>query len=269
RSLNLDNTKFYLDSYAFFAERDKAKAAKVITDLWELHPDDDRVLKIVGLCLSQLGENELAALVNDQILELDSNNIMAQYNKVHYLGNGSPKEELDALIALRNGGQGFQNLRTSLISKTLDRDIKNLIHQKRGQVDVTQVDPKYQNNVMYDARFVFEWNNPEAEFEIQFVNPQNRFFNWEYSNTKPERIKQGIEEGLTMEEFEFYGQEAKGNWVVNAKFLGNLSETDDLPLVLKCHLYTNFGKPDQKEEQLVVYFTQPNEKRNIKSLHVN
>ncbi|RIV68889.1 TonB-dependent receptor plug domain-containing protein [Flagellimonas aequoris] len=269
RSLNLDNTKFYLDSYAFFAERDKTRAAKVITDLWELHPDDGRTLKMVELCLSQLGKNELAALVNDQILELDGNNIMAQYNKAHYLGNGSPKGELDALIALRNRGQGFQNLSTSLISKTLDRDIKNLIHQKGGQMDMTQVDPKYQNNVMYDARFVFEWNNPEAEFEIQFVNPQNRFFNWEYSNAKPERIKQGIEEGLTIEEFEFYGQEAKGNWVVNAKFLENLSETDTLPLVLKCHLYTNFGKPNQKEEQLVVYFTQPNEKRNIKSLHVN
>ena len=31
------------------------------------------------------------------------------------------------------------------------------------------------------TRLVFEWNNSEAEFEIQFVNPENQYYKWKYS----------------------------------------------------------------------------------------
>ena len=30
----------------------------------------------------------------------------------------------------------------------------------------------------YDYRIVFDWTDPNIEFNVQFVNPKNKYFNW-------------------------------------------------------------------------------------------
>jgi uncharacterized protein YfaP (DUF2135 family) len=130
-------------------------------------------------------------------------------------------------------------------------------------------DPKYLNNIKYNVRLVFEWNNPETEFKLQFVNPQKRYFNWEHTNSNsPDRIKDEIINGYTSEEFEFYGEEAKGTWILNATYLGNLEAANTSPLVLKCTLYQNFGYPNQTKEEILVHFRTPGEVKQLKTLVV-
>ena len=77
-----------------------------------------------------------------------------------------------------------------------------------------------------------------------------------------------IQKNYRLVEFEFYGEVA-GQWVLNAKSLGDFSKHENGPLAIKCSLYTDFGYPTQKKEEILVYFTKPNEKKNIKTLIVN
>jgi uncharacterized protein YfaP (DUF2135 family) len=123
--------------------------------------------------------------------------------------------------------------------------------------------------VKYNVRLVFEWNDPEAEFNLQFVNPQKRFFNWEHNRmTSAERIKDEILNGYTSEEFEFYGEGVQGKWILNATYLDNIDATNREPLVLKCTLYQNFGYPDQSVEEIVVHFNTPDETKQLRALLV-
>ena len=105
---------------------------------------------------------------------------------------GEYQDALDDLLALEKGIK-HPNLDVSGISKTLDREIRNLLFHYKDELNHSMVPPKYLNNLTYKARLVFEWNRPGAAFKIQFVNPQNRFFDWEYTNeANPDRIKKGI-----------------------------------------------------------------------------
>ena len=117
-------------------------------------------------------------------------------------------------------------------------------------------------------RLVFEWNTPRADFELQFVNPQNRFFKWEHSTlSNPERIEDEISNGYSSEEFEFYG-DVKGKWVFNATFLGRSGNNKKESFILKCSIYENFGAPDQTKREVLVNFTEPLQKLNIATLQV-
>ncbi len=94
-------------------------------------------------------------------------------------------------------------------------------------------------------RLVFEWNDSEAEFELQFVNPDKQYFVWEHGLYKnPERIKNEKQVGYAMEEY-LIDNSLKGTWMVNAKYLGNKSIT---PTYLKVSIYHDYGKPGQRKE---------------------
>ena len=117
---------------------------------------------------------------------------------------------------------------------------------------------------------VFEWNDPGHEFEIQFVNPQKRFFNWEHTNdSNASRIQDEYINGYRSEEFEFYGKDVKGKWVINAKYLGSLSDTNKEGMVLKCSLYQYYGSENQTKEEILIHFSHVNEKKSVKTLMVN
>ena len=270
RELNQKNIAFYLEAFDFFSTKDQSLATRIVSNLLDLYPENVEVLRSLDLYFSSMGKNRLAQKVNNQILEIKPYNLHANYRKVMLAEGRAAQTLLENKYALLKGRKKYKLLNASPIEKTLRRDIKNYIEKNRSQLNLGGIEPDLANNVRYDARFVFEWNNAEAEFELQFVNPQNRFYNWIYSNTEnPERVNSGISAGYMLEEFEFYGQESKGNWIVNVKYLGNISDADKMPLVLKCTLYTDFGKSTEQKQNVVVHLSRVNQKRNVLDIVIN
>lgn len=270
RSLNGNNVAFYLDAFEHFRKSNPKLARRIIYNLMELRPKDIRQLRSVSFAISSLGYYKEVVKINEQILELNTGLVQTYLDiALAKKENGDYQGALDDMLKLAEGSK-YPNLAISGISTTLNREIRNLIFNHKADLDLTSIDPKYSNNIKYTVRMVFEWNNPEAEFELQFVNPKNRFFNWEYTSlNNSDRMQQGIRNGNVSEEFEFYGDDAKGKWIINAKFIGNPPKDENEPLVLKCTLYENFGYPNQSREGLLIYFTEFNELRNIKTLVVN
>ncbi|MEX0290681.1 MAG: DUF2135 domain-containing protein, partial [Flavobacteriaceae bacterium] len=98
------------------------------------------------------------------------------------------------------------------------------------------------------TRLVFEWHDSEAEFELQFVNPEGQYFKWEHSLlANAERIKDEKLKGYSSEEY-LIDDSIKGRWQVNAKYFGNKSLT---PTYLKATIYHNYGSPSQRKATLL------------------
>lgn len=76
---------------------------------------------------------------------------------------------------------------------------------------------------------VVEWNNPSANFELQFVGPDNKYFFWNNSE---------VISGSFLEDF-FLDESSRGNWQLNATYLGNDKNT---PTYIKLTFYFNYGK---------------------------
>jgi tetratricopeptide (TPR) repeat protein len=244
-------------------------AGKIISNLLEWNTGEVEVLSIVATAFSTLGDYKNVVLVNEEIIKLSPSDVNAYFNRAIAKSElGDYQEALNELLALAHGNTYF-SANASGIYKTLKREIKNLISKHKSKLNLTNVDPEYLNNVKYKVRLVFEWNLSGADFELQFVNPQKRYFNWEHTNTAlATRIEDEIKNNYRVEEYEFYGDVA-GEWVVNAKYLGENKSAEKTPLVLKTTIYQDFGYPTQTREDILVHFSQADEKKNLKKLLVD
>jgi len=94
------------------------------------------------------------------------------------------------------------------------------------------------------TRLVFEWNNQDTEFDLQFVTPEGYYDNWEHQSGRGTLQDLELAKGYSSKQF-FLGKENIGLWQVNIDYKGNGSE---LPSYLKVSIYRNFGLADQDLE---------------------
>lgn len=130
-------------------------------------------------------------------------------------------------------------------SKIIQHESDNLLKLHASQIGANArkiiSDPFVQNT----TRVVVEWNETEAEFELQFVNPEGQYHNWKHTYLDNEdRIIDEKMTGYSMEEH-IIDNALPGLWEVNVKYDGNKSLT---PTYLKVTTYYNYGERDQKKQ---------------------
>ncbi len=133
-----------------------------------------------------------------------------------------------------------------VFSKIIDRELNNFLSLE-GTGLLSNKDKKlYTFEEEFDGtRLVFEWNDGEAEFDLQFVNPSKNYYTWQHTLYDiPERIKTEKILGYSTEEY-LVDNALNGLWQVNAIYYGNKSLT---PTYLKVTIYENYGKPSQQKE---------------------
>ncbi len=123
---------------------------------------------------------------------------------------------------------------------------------------------KPQKNIDSDVRLVFEWNTTEADFNIEFVNPNNEVYEIENSAEKnQDLIIDQKKVGYTSKEI-FIKHLKRGNWLVNFTYLGNKQYK---PTVLKITTYYNWGRANQTKKIDVFNFTLENTKAQLLKLN--
>jgi tetratricopeptide (TPR) repeat protein len=140
------------------------------------------------------------------------------------------------------------------ITEIAETEIKNLVAKHKSSITYQDLpNSLLEGNFKQDIRIVFEWTDPTAEFEIQFVNPQKKFFNFIHNKFDTnELLLDEISKGYSSEQFLIDDAES-GFWVINTTYLGN--ETMKNPTYLKYILYRNYGLPTQtKTVKLIELF---------------
>ena len=153
--------------------------------------------------------------------------------------------------------EGFMERDSSVFSTIMNRELENLVAlDKKSSV---RKDKSVESNFK-GTRLVFEWNDSEAEFDLQFVNPNNQYYTWNHSlKENAETIKQEKNFGYSCSEYlidDFFA----GTWTVNANYLGNKSLT---PTYLKATVYHNYGTSSQYKETKVFKLDVKNVNREL------
>jgi len=112
------------------------------------------------------------------------------------------------------------------------------------------------------TRLVFEWNNQEAGFELQFVTPEGFYDTWEHKPARDNLQNPEAAKRYCSKQF-FLGKENLGLWQVNIDYKGNLSK---LPTYLKVSIYRNFGLASQHLEVKVYKLSENHEKVQLFTL---
>ena len=144
--------------------------------------------------------------------------------------------------------EGFLSTEGDL-STIMLRELNNLIALKGDKLVSKQEQKKVVKNDDFEGvRLVFEWNDSEAEFILQFVNPEGNYYLSEHSQKSDlERIMAEKISGFSCEEYLIYGF-LRGEWRVNATYLGNKSLT---PTYFKATVYHNYGSSSQRKKTKV------------------
>jgi len=248
---NYQNTpEYYIDVYDFFKNIDQQLALLILSNILEEEASLMQ-LKTMLFKLNDAKNFHMSFIVAKKIKKDFPDRIQSYLDMALAHKNiGEYQEALNLLNGIKSGVIN-PDLDFYGLEKTVTRELKNIVFNHGKDLNLIASDKIYlETNNLFDARIIVEWSLEEAEFEIQFVNPTKRFFKWKHTlNDNKNRIKDELENGYSIEEFEIVGgDEIKGEWIINAKYLGNINNKEDI-IYLKCTIYYNFGKQNQRVEQ--------------------
>jgi tetratricopeptide (TPR) repeat protein len=260
---------FLLDAQAYFTEEwDRADLGEeIITNHFTPYAENSVLLKALSYQYQEQGQYEKANATYKEVFLLRPNYAQSYLDMARsYREIGSTIKS--ASLHARYGylqEQGFMELDTAGLGSIMDREFNNLLALEKDAVV-----EKGKRNKLFVAkedfegtRVVFEWNDGEAEFELQFVNPGKQYHTWKHSIAdNAALIAREKSFGYnTMEQL--IDGSLPGNWQVNVTYLGNKSLT---PTYLKATVYHNYGTRAQRKEVKVFKMSLKNVNQELLTL---
>lgn len=115
-----------------------------------------------------------------------------------------------------------------------------------------------------DVRIVFEWNTSEAEFDLEFVNPELRSYVFKHTLAdNQELITDEKLKGYSSKVF-FIEDLQDGEWMINMTYKGNKKPQ---PTYFKITKFYNWGKSNQTKQVEVYKFQDEREKIQLMRLN--
>lgn len=261
---------YFLDVSNFFYGTSPEIALRILSNVLENEDTDYGTLRSLYLRSVEIKNHDMALLAANRMFEVFPNKIQS------YMDVAMAQEQLgnyQEALNMYNGmltGDANPQLNFRGMEKVVGAEVRNLVNTHRAQLDISKVNPKYHNNLTYNARLVLDWNQPDAEFSVQFVNPQKRFFTWEHTEVGDrKRILDELENGNSTEQFEIVGSDTKGEWILNVTYDGNRTPANKAATFLKCSVEYNFGKPNQRKEEFLIRLQEVGEEVQLAKFSVD
>ena len=270
--VNTLSIPYYFECYEYFSKWDNNFAYSILTSLAALAKNNTKALKALAFKMEEIGKLEDAKIVyqylrkirpNDEqsyrdlaliykelqdfpmATELYSKILNKSISAVDMLG-------LEETIANEAAEMYFNNKNAEYMSKFPVNNLRGLF-------------PEYiWKSFGYDYRIVFDWTDPNIEFNVQFVNPNNKYFNWSHTviDSRDNMIDE-IQYGYNTEEF-IIDDSDKGKWIINIE---NFSlENQDNHTYLKYTVYKNYGRPNEIKKIMVINLSEIKQKTTLERL---
>lgn len=250
KKLYRNHAPYFIDAAGFFAAKGDTKFAKEIIENQKFLFEDHAVYtKGAAYYLEANGEKEMANDLYEEVFILRPNYAQSYRDLAEsYREIGNYKKSA-AMYARHNYllDEGFLVQDTIGIAPIIERESENLLAIEGDRImagaKTTNRSAKF---TKFDGtRLLFEWNDSEAEFELQFVNPEKHYDTWKHTmENNALRIKDEKMNGYSCEEF-LIDSSMPGKWQVNIDYKGNKKLE---PSYLKVTTYHDYGKPSQRKE---------------------
>nr|WP_298926701.1 carboxypeptidase-like regulatory domain-containing protein [uncultured Allomuricauda sp.] len=247
---------FYFEASKIFNDHwdDSRKANSIKSNLLEQFPEQIDALKILAYAHEEEQQMPEALSIYKQIHDVKETP-QAKRDLAKMLVEVGKYEEAWNMY---KGYIGIQNI---LESKGLDQIVKEEMldvlqsHSEEIGVDKSKFTFEEQSNFS----LLVEWNDPNTQFELQFVNPQGGYYNWNNATEIPneKRIQGALSESFNIDDIQ------QGQWLINMTYLGNQV---NLPTYLKFTLRNN---QTNEEDVKMITLRQRNVKYKVMNLSNN
>jgi len=242
---------YYLDVSDYFLKWDQEYANLILNTISKIAFNNAKALLTLAYKLEAQHKFTQARDVYQRIAILRPQDAQSYRNLAHiYKKVGYYQSALDLYMQMLSNsikGADFSGL-----EQVIANELSHLLAQHRNMVDYSNVPTDFlSTRFKFDTRIVFEWNEPSVEFELQFVNPQKKFYRWSHTQLEnQERMLEEVKQGYATEEYIIDDAEA-GEWIINIESL--TEETSSVnPTYLKYTVYKNYGLPNETQTVKVV-----------------
>ena len=244
------STPYYLDVSDYFKKWNKDKAYTILSNIASVAYNNPKALTTLAYKLEELEKFEQAKHIYKRIIELRPNDTQSYRDlALSYTTTGYYTEAMELYGKMLNNQ--IENVDFKGLEKVITSEFMHLLAKHRSKINFANIHADYlKADFKYDIRIVFEWNDPSTEFELQFVNPQKKFFKWSHTRFEnKERLLDEIKNGYHIEEF-IIDDYVSGEWIINIECLSKADELN--PTYLKYTVYRNYGLANETKDIKVI-----------------
>lgn len=265
---SIDDYSAHIGISKLFASyyEDTNMASEILTGLAEKHHKNPEILKAIAYQMRDFDLKLNAVELYEKIFKLRPNYAQSYRDLANaYLENDQFKKAWRLYMSYLLQGRDVTD---SGIGNMIYNEMEFLYYVRKDRAEIKEkFVPKSKNLADFqdDVRLVFEWNTSEAEFNLEFVNPELRAYVFEHSlASNGELITDEKEKGYSSKEF-IIDKLGDGVWLVNLTYHGNKKPE---PTYFKVTQYLNWGRPNQREK-VNVYELTPNQNRKLQLLKLD
>ena len=270
--INTLSVPYYFECYDYFSRWDRSYAYSILTSLASLAKDNPKALKALAFKMEEIGKLEDAKIIYQYLLDIRPSDEQSYRDLAliyKELGENAMAVDLYTKMLKKEIPMvDMLGLEETIANEAAEIYFKNKNKTYLSRFPVSRLRGLFPEYIWkefgYDYRIVFDWTDPNIEFNVQFVNPKNKYFNWSHTviDSKANMIDE-IQYGYNTEEFIIDDSE-KGDWIINIE---NFTiENNENPTYLKYTVFKNYGRPNQIKKLRVINLSKLNQKITLDKL---
>ena len=270
--INTLSVPYYFECYDYFSSWDRSYAYSILTSLASLAKDNPKALKALAFKMEEIGKLEDAKIIYQYLLDIRPSDEQSYRDLAliyKELGENAMAVDLYTKMLKKEIPMvDMLGLEETIANEAAEIYFKNKNKTYLSRFPVSRLRGLFPEYIWkefgYDYRIVFDWTDPNIEFNVQFVNPKNKYFNWSHTviDCKANMIDE-IQYGYNTEEFIIDDSE-KGDWIINIE---NFTiENNENPTYLKYTVFKNYGRPNQIKKLRVINLSKLNQKITLDKL---
>ena len=241
---------FYIESSEYFLRWDKQYSFEVLSNIASLAPNNIKALKAYAFILEKRAEYKKVVHIYNRILALRPDSPQG-YRDLALAHQAAGDYELAFTLLYQVVYNTIPNVDCSPIQELAYNELRHLLAFHKNKVSFQKLPNELLSlNYKKDIRIVFEWTQADVDFEVQFVGPQGKFFNWTHTKFESKStLQEEVSLGYALKEHIVDDAQA-GPWLVNMQFLA--SEKPKNPTYLKYTVFQDYGLPTQTKNTKII-----------------
>ena len=260
---------FYIESFNYFKNIDTDFAFSILKSIAKKAKDNPKALKTIAYHLEKIGDFQNAKTIYQRLLlirPLDEQS----YRDLVLIYKENQDYELAASLYNLMLNNKIKNVNMLGLQETVVNEAAHLYWTKFDKLSQTDFPLKTLKTYIpkndwrkfgFDYRIIFDWNDPAVEFNVQFVDPKNKYYNWSHTILDDrDLLEDELNYGYNTEEF-IIEKSDRGKWIINIE---NYSIQDNSnPTYIKYTVYKNYGRPNEIKKVEVINLDKLSQKVNL------
>ncbi|WP_299213192.1 carboxypeptidase-like regulatory domain-containing protein [uncultured Aquimarina sp.] len=248
---------FYSYSASYFRVWNTAFADQVLSNISEIGFDNPQALLVLAFKLEAIEEYHNAAFLYERIFDLAPDAAQSHLDLARiYVSIGKYKEAFELYKKILRNKESTMDFEE--IAEQAESEIRRLLNFHRSELTYKDVPDEFLAVKGVPVRLVFQWSDPQSEFELQFVSPKKKFSKWKHVfRENKEELLSRVQSGVSSKEF-IIDNAMPGEWIINVQSFGDASALN--PAFMKYTMYTNYGLPNETKKVQCINLSNQKEK---------